>query len=94
MIACGCACGPSRAPSIRQLSVTQPSAVLCRLCVRLFEKRRVLLLEYRAARDALDATARSHPAYATRWAEVSKLSARLDEAARLDQSHQESHRGS
>jgi hypothetical protein len=62
--------------------------------VRLFERSAVLLLEHRAARDALDATAQSHPAYAGRCAEVSKLSARLDEAERLDQIHQDSHRGS
>jgi hypothetical protein len=62
--------------------------------VRLFEERAVLLLEYHAALDALDATSQRHPAYAARWADVSRLSERLDEAERLDRLHQESHRGS
>ena len=86
--------GSTRATPIRQLRVTQPTAVLCRLCVRLFEQRAILLLEYHAALDALDATAQSHPTYAARWAELSRLSERLDEAGRLDQRHQENHRGS
>ena len=88
-----CACGLTRARPIH-VSVTQPTAVLCRLCVRLFEQRAVLRLEHHAALEALSATSRSHPAYAARWADVSRLSARLDEGGRLDRLHQESHRGS
>jgi hypothetical protein len=62
--------------------------------VRLFEERAVLLLEYHAALDALDATPKGDDAYAAGWAEVSRLSERLDEVVRLERVHQQSHRGS
>jgi hypothetical protein len=57
--------------------------VLCRLCQRLFEERRLLLLEYDAALDVVAATPKSDDVYAARWADLKTLSERLDEVERL-----------
>jgi hypothetical protein len=62
--------------------------------VRLFEERAVLLLEYHRTLDALDAMPKGDDAYAARWADLSRLSERLDEVVRLERVHHESHRGS
>jgi hypothetical protein len=84
------ACCHSSEPPINQV-LTQPTAALCRLCVRLFEERALLVLEYDAAADALAATPRSDGTYVARWTDLATLSERLYQLERRERLHQQNH---
>jgi hypothetical protein len=73
-------------------SVTRSRAALCVVCPRLVEERKLLILEYQMAADALAGTPRSDPVYAARWLRLSDASERLDDAEQILEMRQTRHR--
>ncbi len=63
----------------------------CAVCAKLWSDSAIVLLEYDAALDALALTGRTDHEHRRRWLDFVKASARLSEALKLEQTHQDNH---